>query len=81
MEDPYARAQEGLNVLKLAIVNLLKVHPDGLRNSEITKLLGLQSDQMGKNKDYLSWSILGLLMMEDVIVKKDKKYLINLKER
>lgn len=70
MQELYARAQEGLSVLKLTIVNLLKVHPDGLRNSEITKLLGLHSDQMGKNKDYLSWSILGLLMMEDVVVKK-----------
>jgi hypothetical protein len=53
---------------------------DGLRNSEIADLLGIRSDYQGEQKDYLSWSILGLLLNEGKVVRKDNKYFIAGKE-
>ena len=71
------QAQQALHLLKQAVVDLIDLHPEGLRNSEVTKILGLQSDQRGRNKDYLTWSILGLLMKEDRIVRNGTRYLTN----
>ncbi|WP_299755974.1 GIY-YIG nuclease family protein [uncultured Pontibacter sp.] len=60
----YERAQMGLNLLKSAIVEFAKANPEGIKNSDAAKYLGLQSDYGGGSKDYLSYSILGLLMKE-----------------
>jgi hypothetical protein len=38
-----------------------------LSNAEIVQRLALESDYEGKNKNYLSWSILGLLLAEKKI--------------
>jgi hypothetical protein len=58
------KAQAGVNYLKAAILELLSAHPEGLRNVEIAEALGLQSDFEGDQKDYLSWSLLGILVNE-----------------
>jgi uncharacterized protein len=58
------KAQLGLNLLKDAIVNLIQANNGKLQNADIAKALGLQSDFMGGQKDYLSWSIIGVLMRE-----------------
>lgn len=58
------KAQLGLAFLKDAVLELAKVNPKGVRNSDVSKALGLQSDYAGGSKDYLAWSILGLLMRE-----------------
>lgn len=60
----YERAQMGLELLKAAVLELTKANPDGIRNSDAAKYLGLQSDYGGGSKDYLSYSLLGLLMKE-----------------
>lgn len=63
------RAQLGLDLIKTAILELAKANPDGITNSDAASLLGLRSDYRGKQKDYLSYSVLGLLMREGKVVR------------
>lgn len=61
------RAQLGLELLKSAILELAKANPNGITNSDTASILGLRSDYHGKQKDYLSYSVLGLLLREGKI--------------
>lgn len=63
------RAQLGLDLIKTAILELAKANSEGITNSDAASLLGLRSDYRGKQKDYLSYSILGLLMREGKIFR------------
>jgi len=58
------KAQIGLNLLKEAVLELAKANRTGITNADASKALGLQSDYGGGSKDYLTYSILGLLMRE-----------------
>lgn len=62
-----------LNLLKSAVMELAKANPDGIKNSDAAKYLGLQSDYGGGSKDYLSYSILGVLMKEGRMERNEKK--------
>ena len=77
---PQIEAQEGLNMIKNAIIEYLKKNPyQG--NTNIAKSLGLESDFEGNQKNYLSWSILGILVNEGQVKYTDdntrKKYYIS----
>lgn len=63
------RAQLGLELIKTSIIELASANPKGILNSDAASLLGLRSDYMSKQKDYLSYSVLGLLMREGKIVR------------
>ncbi|MDZ4323783.1 MAG: GIY-YIG nuclease family protein [Pseudomonas sp.] len=65
------RAQLGLEFLKSAILDLAKANPQGITNSDAASLLGLRSDYRGRQKDYLSYSILGLLLREGKVKRGD----------
>jgi uncharacterized protein len=58
------KAQAGLNLIKDAIVSYLRDHPNGATNAEIVRELNLESDFEGENHNYLSWSVIGLLVNE-----------------
>ena len=77
---PYDQAQAGLSQLKQAILEHLAAHPEGCRNVEVAEALGIRSDFEGDQKDYLSWSILGLLVGEDKVhyevVGKQRRYFV-----
>lgn len=60
----YEKAQMALDLLKSAVMELAKANPGGITNSDAAKYLGLQSDYGGGSKDYLSYSVIGLLMKE-----------------
>jgi uncharacterized protein len=60
-------AQEGLRRIEIAILRLLGSNPEGLRNSEIAEKLNLRSDFNGKQKDYLTYSVLGGLLRREEI--------------
>ncbi len=77
---PHEQAQQGLNLLKEAILGILAQKSDGLRNAEIAELLEIRSDYQGEQKDYLSWSVLGLLLNEGKVVRKGNKYFVAGKE-
>jgi len=58
------KAQLGLSILKDAVLELAQANPGGITNSDTCRALGLKSDYAGGSKDYLSWSVIGLLMRE-----------------
>jgi hypothetical protein len=64
------RAQLGLQLMKTALVELAKSNPAGITNSDAASLLGLRSDYRGKQKDYLSYSVLGLLLREGKVIRE-----------
>ena len=72
-EGCYEKAQMGLDFIKSAIMELAKANPSGIKNADAAKYLGLQSDYGGGSKDYLSYSILGILMKEGRMVRNEKK--------
>lgn len=61
------RSQLGLEFLKTAILELAQANPEGITNADAASLLGLRSDYRGKQKDYLSYSVMGLLLREGKI--------------
>ena len=65
------KAQLGLALLKDSIMELVNANPRGIKNSDAASLLGLRSDYRGRQKDYLSYSILGLLMRDGKIRRQD----------
>lgn len=67
------KAQAGLVLLKAAVLELAQANPTGITNADASKSLGLQSDYAGGSKDYLSWSILGLLMREGKLVRTHQR--------
>lgn len=72
-EGCYEKAQMGLGILKSAVMELAKANPEGIKNSDAAKYLGLQSDYGGGSKDYLTYSLLGLLMKEGRIERTEKR--------
>ena len=67
-------AQRGLALLKTGILQLLRNHPEGLRNVDVATKLDLHSSHSGRQKDYLSYSILGLMLIEGAVTKKRNLY-------
>ena len=65
------QAQLGLEMLKSAVAKLVDANPDGITNSDAASLLGLRSDYRGQQKDYLSYSVLGLLLREGRVVRNE----------
>lgn len=76
--DNRATAQKGLDLLKEAILRELAGGP--LSNADVVHRLGLESDFEGRNRNYLSWSILGLLIGEGRVAyrgeRQDRVYLL-----
>jgi hypothetical protein len=68
--EPNEEAQQGLKLIKRAILRILRSAPDGLTNAQIVTALGLDSDYEGKQRNYLSWSVLGILLGEGKIVRR-----------
>lgn len=71
------KAQVGLALLKEAVLEFAKANPGGISNSDAASLLGLRSDYGGGSKDYLSYSVLGILMREGKLerTKSSKKHI------
>ena len=51
-------------LLKDAILELAKANQGGISNSDASSLLGLRSNYQGGSNNYLSYSVIGLLMSE-----------------
>ena len=66
-------AQLGLKILKSSVYRLVRENgKKGIQNSSTARVLGLNSDYLGNQKDYLSYSILGLLLREDKIERVEE---------
>jgi hypothetical protein len=66
----YEKAQIGLKLLKDSIYEMAQANPNGVTNSDVAHSLGLQSDYGGGSKDYLTYSLLGILMKEARIIRQ-----------
>ncbi|MBY0268912.1 MAG: GIY-YIG nuclease family protein [Burkholderiales bacterium] len=64
------KAQLGLALIKDAVIELAKANPKGITNSDAASALSIRSDYGGGSKDYLSYSVLGLLMREGKLVRQ-----------
>lgn len=67
------KAQIGLELLKSSVFELALANSDGILNSDASKALGLQSDYLGGSKDYLTWSLLGMLMREGRLRRVERR--------
>jgi uncharacterized protein len=73
------KATMGLALIKEALLDHLEAHKEGLRNADLARDLGLESDHEGQQKDYLTYSILGLLLKEcqvDKVKRGAKTYYV-----
>jgi hypothetical protein len=69
------KAHLGIELVKEAVQELVKANIEGITNADASRALGLQSDFGGGSKDYLTWSLLGLLIGEGKISRgQNKKY-------
>ena len=64
------KSQQAIFLLKDAILETILQNPNGIGNSEIARRLKLESDFEGSQKNYLSWSIIGLLVNEGKVKYK-----------
>lgn len=69
-----SRTQMALAILKESVLDLLSANPDGLTNSDVTNTLGLHSSYRGGSKNYLAYSILGILMEEGRVTRIGAKH-------
>lgn len=67
--SPEGKAAAGLALIKEAILAHLGRSPGGLRNAQIARDLGLESVHEGRQKDYLTYSVLGILLRERLVQK------------
>ena len=66
---PIERAKKALTELEEVILDYLRSKPDGAINNEIARELALESDHNGKQKNYLTYSILGGLIKQGRVVR------------
>ena len=71
----FEKAQIGIKLMKDAIEELIKVNSKGITNSDCAHYLGLQRDHGGQQQNYLTYSVLGILLKENRIIGKKKKSL------
>lgn len=64
MSTPFDEAQAGLEQIKQATKRILQNCSDGMTNAEIADALGLRTSFDGSHKNYLTYTVLHLLMNE-----------------
>ena len=63
------KAQMALQLLKSAVLELARANPSGITNGDTFRLLGLRSEYAGGSKNYLSYSLLGMLMRDGLLTR------------
>ncbi len=69
------RAAAGRELLCDAVLDLVKCNPQGVTNADVASVLALRSDHQGGAKDYLTYSIIGILLARNLLTKEGKRYL------
>lgn len=68
------KAQIGLGLVKSAVYEFARANRMGVTNADVANSLGLQSEHMGGSINYLSYSVLGLLMRDLKVKYVDRRY-------
>ncbi len=69
--DSQSLAQEGLRQIETAILQLLDANPQGLRNADIARNLGLSFDFGGNYKNHVTYGVLGSLMAQGKVSRDE----------
>ena len=67
LDESAPLAQEGLQTLETAILQLLEAYPDGLKNVEVGNMLGLRWNLEGRQKDWLTYAVLGKMVANELV--------------
>jgi hypothetical protein len=67
------KAEMAMALLKEAILDHLEAHPEGIGNADLAENLNLRSDQDGEHRNFLTYSVLGILISERLVQKKVAK--------
>lgn len=67
---PRDRAKAALSELEQAILDYLGTRPTGAINNEIARELNLETDFEGRQKNYLTYSVLGGLLQRGLVARK-----------
>ncbi|MEQ8850510.1 MAG: GIY-YIG nuclease family protein [Phycisphaerales bacterium] len=68
------RAQIGRRLLEEAVLSFVLANEHGVRNVDVARWLDLRSAHGGRQRDYLSYSILGNLLAEGKIAYQAQRY-------
>ena len=72
------KAQHGVELIKQAVLELLGASEKAMTHAEIVNALGIHSDFEGAGRNYLSWSILGMLVNAGLVrykgARQDRVY-------
>ena len=68
----HSMAQAGLRQIEEGILRLLESNPQGLRNIEIANALELRSNFLGSHRNYLTYSILGILLDKGKVIRDEE---------
>ena len=60
----FAKAQEALALTKEAILRVLSQYPNGLKNSEIGRLLGVNADFLEEQSGWFCYTVLKIMEMD-----------------
>ena len=69
------RSSVGREILCQAVLDLIEANAEGVSNSDVASILALRSEHLGGAKDYLSYSLLGILLSRNAIQKVGSRYL------
>ena len=70
-QAPRDLAQSGRQQIEEAILRLLDANPQGLRNVDIARALGLSFDFAGNYKNHVTYGVLGSLLARGEITRDD----------
>ena len=77
--NPQALARDGLRQIEDSILRLLAANPEGLRNVDIARGLALRSDFPGRQRDFLTYSVLGGLLSQGKVLWDSETKLFTLR--
>lgn len=67
------RVKFALSIIKDEVVAMANLNPQGITNADVANKLGLQSSYNGGQINYLSHSLLGLLMLEERLIRSEQE--------
>jgi hypothetical protein len=65
--EAYDLAQEAVSLMKSAIIRVLADHPDGLKNSEIGRQLGVNADFLDDQQGWFQYTVLKIMELERTV--------------
>lgn len=71
--EAYELAQDSFLLMKKAIVRLLADHPDGLKNAEIGRALGVNGDNLKDQAGWYPWTVLKQMELEGTVEQASER--------